>query len=634
MLSYVRRPNRHSTTGRRHATLAPWLGQVGVGALLLTALPGKLTLSVLEAQTFVQLTDLGSSIGPRLTRTVAKQRVNRFLFGRIGTKVSFINFGTVYQFAGDPDWSRILVGLKDQWIHEYRNDAGPGGRIVSPGGIDISARKNFYTADRPKARVFAAVFDPSVKNLVNPKTWSGPFLRPVDVAWDGRTSPTTLDFLYVLDDSASSVTYWDVNLAVPGTLAWSYGSRGSAAGQFLRPSGICVGKTAGLNGGTQFTTYFYVVDRGNGRVVWLNRGSNGPSWLNLVSLPNWDPTDCAVDHFGNLYVVDQSNHRVHKFTYSLTLLATYGAYGKGSTNYNTFAWPHAISVPCGLKTVNSQTVWYCEGRVITAEQWSDASGAVEHYLCVATSVVAGPTVVDPGRTYNFTYKATDHAYHSWWIVNQAGMQVTSTWSGGLRPPDSHTEWWYGIASDGSVAPAGNYQFVVRAQSAYGGCQQQLWSASFYHAGPPPPPPPPPDCNPNCELQTESDQAVPTTLFMRQRVLVAPRPLARIVGPAEGSSESAASPSGSLTEAVRHYGVRGVSFGVTRAAAASPVLIRVYSLSGRLIRVLINQRLDAGFYEVGWDGNDDRGRPAAPGVYTTVMTAGSFRATQRLILRQR
>src|SRR5439155_11253759 len=144
-------PGSGSRLSRSTAAIVLWLEAAVVPALF--------------GQTLVQLTDLGSNIGPRLTRAVAQARISRSLFVRIGTKVNFIIFGTVYQFAGDPDWSRLLVGLKDQWIHEYRNDAGPGGRIQDPGGIDISARKNFYTADQAKARLFAAVFDPNAQNL-------------------------------------------------------------------------------------------------------------------------------------------------------------------------------------------------------------------------------------------------------------------------------------------------------------------------------------------------------------------------------------------------------------------------------------------------------------------------------------
>jgi hypothetical protein len=38
-------------------------------------------------------------------------------------------------------------------------------------------------------------------------------------------------------------------------------------------------------------------------------------------------------------------------------------------------------LPARLKGVSTTTtVWYCEGRIITAERWSDNTGALEHWL--------------------------------------------------------------------------------------------------------------------------------------------------------------------------------------------------------------------------------------------------------------
>lgn len=624
MLSGVRRRTNQRPSGRLVRT-----------ALLGLAVLRLLTTTPAASQTFVQLPDLGQNVGPRLTRTITQNRVNRILFGRIGTKVSFINNGVVYQFATDPDWGRVLIGNWDQWVHGYDNSSGPGGRFGQVEGIDISARKNVYIADRDHALVVVATFDVNVGNLVSPRQLVSPVLpRPVDIAWDGGVTPLSTDYLYAVDDSTSAVTYWDFNGATPSAPAWSYGTKGAGAGQFTYPSGICAGKTVGFNAGTQFTSYFYVVDRGNKRLVWLNRGSTGPSWLGTTSVGGWDPVDCAVDHFGNVYVVDWGTHRIHKFTYSLALLASYGAYGKGPTNYNTFAWPHAISVPCGLKVVNSQTVWYCEGRVVTAELWSDSTGAVEHYLGLDAAITQQPSGTSP----SFDYLTTDHANHLVKLNDVNSNEVRSLSPNYLLASGTIGFFWQGVKNDGTPAPSGTYYFSALITSAYG-CSGQSWcrkglvSQTFYYTqtdttG----------CDPQGRCSPPvggaSDGAEPTTLFLRQRILPNARPLAKIAGAAPPSAAAAGgAPAPTLTALVRQFGLRGLAFSVTRAASTAPVTVRVYSLSGRLIRILVNEQLAPGVYEIGWDGTDDRGRPAAPGVYVAIMSAGSFRATQRLILRQ-
>ncbi len=590
-----------------------------------------------SAQTFVQLSDMGSQVGPRLTRTVAQARIGRSLFGRVGAKVSFIQSGIAYQLASDPEWARVLVGRWGEWVHAYNNGSGGGGRFVRPEGIDISARKKLYVADRGKTRLVVATFDPAQQTLVNGRTAGSQGLRTVDIAWDGGTTPLTQDYLYSLQDTASYVSYWDFNGADPSTPLWSYGTTGNGTGQFWYPSGICAGKTPAANGGTQFTTDFYVVDRGNRRVVRLSRGASGPSWVSTVSLSGWDPRDCAVDYFGNVYVADQVGHHLHKFTFSLQLLATYGTYGKGANNLNTFSYPEAVSIPCGLKVVNSQTVWYCEGRVLTAEQWSDSSGAVEHYLGVQGSVTAQPQPDAYNHGATFSYFTTDHATHGLVVWGPGGEAVRRS-SLGLKPPGAHTGFWNGYTDAGTSAPTGNYTISMTLNSAYS-CSGQTWCAtgvsfqSFFHQQEAPPPP----CgNPPCPFSPPiSDPATepePATLFFRQRVVADARPLARVTGQQAVAAAPLAAQPGALSELVRDLGVRGVTFSVTRQLSSGPIKISVHSLSGRRVRVLVNEILAPGVYEIGWDGLDDRGRPAAPGVYFAVLTAGGARLVQRLIIR--
>src|SRR5712692_1429519 len=400
---------------------------------------------------------------------------------------------------------------------------------------------------------------------------------------------------------------------------------------------MCVGKTPSPTGGTQFTNYFYVVDRGNRRIVWLSRGPSGPTWLGTYSTSGWDPTDCAVDHFGNLYIVEELSHRVNKFNYSLGLVTSYGSFGKGTNNYNTFAFPHAISVPCGLKVVNAQTVWYCEGRVVTAELWSDSTGAVEHYLNVEAFLVSGPDVSTP--VASFAYRTTDHANHYVYVRDWNNAVVRILAYNWLLPPGTLSWWWDGTRTDGTWAPPGNYSFEADIVSAYGcgfsWCHPTIFTGTFWSNGQPPS-----TCTPKTPcVRATPDSAnpwgpEPTTLFLHQRVIKESRPLTRIQAALGAApSQPLQAQSGSLSDVVRVYGLKGLAFSVTRPAAASPVSIRVYSLAGRLIRVLVNDRLDPGVYEIVWDGLDELGRPAAPGVYIAQMTAGTFRATQHLILRQ-
>jgi hypothetical protein len=76
----------------------------------------------------------------------------------------------------------------------------------------------------------------------------------------------------------------------------------------------------------------------------------------------------------------------------------------------------------------------------------------------------------------------------------------------------------------------------------------------------------------------------------------------------------------------------IEYGV---AADGPLSIRVYDISGRLVRTLVDGPVDPGEYAAVWDGLTDSGEQAASGVYFARMEAtgplGSFSAARKLVL---
>jgi len=66
------------------------------------------------------------------------------------------------------------------------------------------------------------------------------------------------------------------------------------------------------------------------------------------------------------------------------------------------------------------------------------------------------------------------------------------------------------------------------------------------------------------------------------------------------------------------------------AQSGLVKLRILDLSGRQVRVLMSQRLDAGRREVRWNGRDDAGRVVPSGVYLYELEAPGFRVTRRMV----
>jgi len=75
----------------------------------------------------------------------------------------------------------------------------------------------------------------------------------------------------------------------------------------------------------------------------------------------------------------------------------------------------------------------------------------------------------------------------------------------------------------------------------------------------------------------------------------------------------------------------IRYAIPTSAGAVPVALRIYDLSGRMVRTLDQGVREAGVHTTRWDGADATGRPLGGGVYFIRIIAGPFAATRRLVL---
>ena len=69
----------------------------------------------------------------------------------------------------------------------------------------------------------------------------------------------------------------------------------------------------------------------------------------------------------------------------------------------------------------------------------------------------------------------------------------------------------------------------------------------------------------------------------------------------------------------------------RLAEESSVSLKIFTVSGQLVRTLVNAHQAASSYNVTWDGTNDAGRKVVSGVYIYRLEAGEFVANRRLIM---
>jgi hypothetical protein len=66
-------------------------------------------------------------------------------------------------------------------------------------------------------------------------------------------------------------------------------------------------------------------------------------------------------------------------------------------------------------------------------------------------------------------------------------------------------------------------------------------------------------------------------------------------------------------------------------AASPVSVRIYDITGRLVRELAEGRFAIGTHTLAWDGRDSQGHAVPSGIYLTKMVAGKFTESKKVVV---
>jgi subtilisin family serine protease len=61
-----------------------------------------------------------------------------------------------------------------------------------------------------------------------------------------------------------------------------------------------------------------------------------------------------------------------------------------------------------------------------------------------------------------------------------------------------------------------------------------------------------------------------------------------------------------------------------------LIVSIYDVSSRLINTLVDEKLDAGFYSIEWNGKDNFGQAVPTGVYFLKVVSGDFTATKKMV----
>ncbi|TES92857.1 MAG: T9SS type A sorting domain-containing protein [Candidatus Cloacimonadota bacterium] len=75
----------------------------------------------------------------------------------------------------------------------------------------------------------------------------------------------------------------------------------------------------------------------------------------------------------------------------------------------------------------------------------------------------------------------------------------------------------------------------------------------------------------------------------------------------------------------------ISFQCPVTGDKTEISLRIYDLSGRIVKTLVDEECRPGYYTAKWDGRDRTGKKVSSGIYFYRLNAGDFESVKKLIL---
>jgi tripartite motif-containing protein 71 len=117
---------------------------------------------------------------------------------------------------------------------------------------------------------------------------------------------------------------------------------------------------------TATSTYYYVIDAGNYRVVAVNRSTGNVDYQSVGTQGGGpgqigDARAIAVDPSGNVWVADTANSRVEEFSPTLTFENQFGSKGKGPGQFSGLDYGIAVGQGIGSGGTTAEVVYVVDG---------------------------------------------------------------------------------------------------------------------------------------------------------------------------------------------------------------------------------------------------------------------------------
>ena len=388
----------------------------------------------------------------RLSRGVTGSKIGRSLFSTPRGAASYYSVhymrtapfatATYIQFVLDPSWGRIVYGNLNRWIKAYDDVVGPTSIAVDPDG-------RVFVSETGRRRIAVLQVNGEGDDAQLHFRFSIDGIEsPVALAHSDNGTPLDAsdDILYVADGSGGAILKYSLSANGATLMARFTG--------FDSPTALAVGRWNGAANG-----FLYVIDAVAKRVrVMEDLGGTLSSVGEYRGTYDQYFSSVSTDHFGNVYIVDNTNARLFKLTAALEPLDEEG----GAGDYEALA---TVDIPFGKITIDGEgTVWAGFDQLFAVERWSDESGAQRRTLGLRLKDIAFTTDDDVSHVAA-QFVMTDFGTVGARIYDADGKLVRTLASSPMVSGRKQLIWDRRNEA-GQLVPGGAYRYELSASSTY------------------------------------------------------------------------------------------------------------------------------------------------------------------------
>jgi len=400
-----------------------------------------------------------------LSKGIATTYLDRKLFGSPEKTASYYAAtyrksaphvsATYVQFVIDPAWNRVVYGSLNRWIKAFDNVNGPS-------AIAVDADARVFVGETGSSRVSVLQLDAAQENSDLSFSFAIDRIKnPADIALDDNNTPLDVsdDLLYVADPVENTI----IKFAVGSSDAQKVTSYDG----FSEPTSVLVGRWNGAN-----NNLIYVIDKIGKRVqLFEDTGSNLQLLRELKGGYHQYFSGIRVDHFGNVYLVDNVNSNLYKYSATLELLdqLSGGAQFEGLVN---------ADIPFGRITVEGEgTTWAGFDQLFTLERWTENSGAQRRVPGLGIRNATFHSDADISTITN-RFMITDVADVTVHIIDEDDRLVRDLPAGWMVSGSKEIN-WDRRDNNGEQVKAGVYRYQLEATSSYGENNKTTLDTRFY-----------------------------------------------------------------------------------------------------------------------------------------------------------